>query len=129
MSEFELKITEETEGIIISLVKWSRIAAYLGFILACVFALFGAFMIINWDDEPNKSSDYELASILFAFGVFLFTPSYLALKSSMHLKLAVIDSVQSNLNAGLSFAAKFFKSIVVSIIAFILVCYLLINFL
>lgn len=129
MSEFELRITEETDAILVSLVKWSRIVAYFGFLLAGIFVLFGALILVNWDDEPNKSSDYELASILFAIGVFLFSPSYFALKASINLKLAAINTVQSNLNDGLSFAAKFFQSIVVSTIAFILVCYMLISYL
>lgn len=128
MSVFDIQISDETEGQIRSLIKWSKIFAIIGFLFMFFFAFVSILFYWSDIDSENPNANLELCAVIMTISVVLFLPSLLAYRLSRHLKEAVVNSTQFHFDLGLKYTANFFKIVVMSIFIFIIISYLIITF-
>lgn len=129
MSEFELKIDEETELAILSIAKWLKFLSVLG--ILSIIALFSIWFYLFYIKNINiDSSEGGGASVAFIVALSMIIPSILLWISSNYLSYSIHLSAQNRLIKGIRLLKLFFVTsfiIAFSLIFFIFAGIIILN--
>ena len=131
---FNLEINDRVKFILLTMAKWTRFLAILGFIIMGLvmlgFIVFSITSLGNNTNPENNSLAYKIGYIIGGGAVLLglyFYPTYALLMYSAKLKKAISATNQQDFELAVNYLKNSFKYLGISIIIFIVLYGILIT--